>query len=90
MCVWLTWHAGDAQHVRVADVKAIQQLRGLCCIEDNDFSGGLCAGADPNMAGNVHLCHFSFLLLTYIRTYTWLDNLYQREDSVHRETLSIK
>lgn len=44
----LTWNAGDAEDVRVADKEALQDVSRLVGIDDHSFGDGLCAGADPH------------------------------------------
>lgn len=43
-----TWHTGDAKDVGVAHKEALQDVSRLVGVNDDNFSGGLGAGADPN------------------------------------------
>lgn len=72
MITFLTWHAGDAKNVRVADEEVLQNVSGLVGVDDNDLRGGVCGGADPHQAGEFILMpEFLFLLLnTHLMSYT--------------------
>lgn len=63
--IWtLTWHAGDAKHVRVANEEVLQNVSGLVGVDDYDLRGGVCGGTDPHQAGEFILKpEFLFLLL---------------------------
>lgn len=59
----LTWDAGDAEHVGVADEEALQDVPGLVGVDDHGFGGGLGAGADPDQRGQLVLVPQLLLLL---------------------------
>lgn len=61
-----TWHAGDANHVGVAGVEAVQQVRRLTGVQHHDLGGGVGAGAHPHPAGRLVLEHQLLLLLPFL------------------------
>lgn len=58
-----TWHAGDADHVVVASIEGVQQVRGLTGVQHHDLGGGVGAGAHPHHAGHLFLIDQLLLLL---------------------------
>lgn len=66
----LTGYTGDAQHVRVADEEVLQDVSGLVGVDDYDFRGGVCRGADPHQAGELILMPQLLLLLLITHTIT--------------------
>lgn len=50
--VHLTWHAGDAQHVGVADVELVDQRARLVGVYDDHLAGRVGAGEDPHPAAH--------------------------------------
>lgn len=59
----LTWYTGDAEDVGVAHEEALQDVSRLVGVNDDSFSGGLGAGADPNQRRQLFLMPQLFLLL---------------------------
>ena len=51
----LTGHAGDAEHVGIAGVEAVQLLRGQRGVQNQHLGGGVGAGAHPHPAGRLIL-----------------------------------
>lgn len=47
----LTWNAGDAQDMGIADGKLVHHGAWLVGIDDDHFAGGQGAGEDPHAAG---------------------------------------
>ena len=50
VCRALTWNAGDAQDVGIADGELVHHGAGLVGIDDDHFAGGQGAGEDPHAA----------------------------------------
>lgn len=50
--VRLTGHAGDAQHVGVADVELVDQRARLVGVYDDHLAGRVGAGEDPHPAAH--------------------------------------
>lgn len=62
----LTWYCSDAEDVGVAHKEALQDVSRLVGINDNNFSGRLGAGTDPNQRR--HLILLPLLLLLILHT----------------------